>query len=46
LTKKKATQNDVDKAIIAGIKKTEFLAKYLSSRFRLTNASVPHEMKF
>lgn len=46
LTERKTLQSSVDKALIAGIKGTPFLAKYLSSRFSLTNNMKPHELKF
>ncbi|TRM67723.1 ribosomal protein L6e-domain-containing protein [Schizophyllum amplum] len=43
---KAADQKEVDKAIIAAVKKTESLAKYLSSSFGLSKGQYPHEMQF
>lgn len=45
-TQNKSTQKGVDSALIANIKKVEFLRKYLSARFTLYNNSRPHELKF
>lgn len=45
-TQNKATQKTVDTALLANIKKTELLGKYLSARFTLYNNTRPHELKF
>ncbi|KRX04131.1 Translation protein SH3-like domain [Pseudocohnilembus persalinus] len=39
-------QSGVDKALLANIKSTNFLAKYLSSRFTITNNMKVHELKW
>jgi large subunit ribosomal protein L6e len=44
--KKRAAQADVDKALLANIKKVELLKKYLASRFTITNNFRPHEAVF
>ncbi|KAI1345138.1 ribosomal protein L6e-domain-containing protein [Xylariaceae sp. FL0016] len=41
-----ADQKTVDKALIANIKKVEFLASYLASSFSLRKGDKPHEMKW
>jgi len=41
-----ADQKALDKAIIASIRKTEFLESYLSASFSLRNGDKPHEMVF
>ncbi|KAI0136990.1 ribosomal protein L6e-domain-containing protein, partial [Xylariales sp. AK1849] len=41
-----ADQKAVDKALIANIKKVEFLASYLASSFSLRKGDKPHEMKW
>ena len=41
-----ADQKAVDKALLASIKKVEFLASYLASSFSLRKGDKPHEMKF
>ncbi|KAI4525668.1 ribosomal protein L6e-domain-containing protein [Schizophyllum commune] len=43
---KAADQKSVDKAIVEAVKKTEHLAKYLSSSFGLSKGQYPHELKF
>ena len=43
---KKSKQVDFDKGLIANIKKTELLGKYLSTRFSLRDNQRPHELKF
>ncbi|KZP32962.1 60S ribosomal protein L6 [Athelia psychrophila] len=43
---KSTDQKDIDKAIIASIKKTEHLAKYLKASWGLSKGQYPHEMKF
>ncbi len=39
-------QKSIDKSLIAGIKKEQFLASYLSSTFSLRKGDKPHEMVF
>ena len=39
-------QKEVDKSILAAVKKTENLAKYLSSSFGLSKGQYPHQLKF
>ncbi|RYO94737.1 hypothetical protein DL764_007794 [Monosporascus ibericus] len=41
-----ADQKAVDKALIANIKKVEFLPSYLASSFSLRKGDKPHEMKW
>ena len=41
-----ADQKTVDKALLANIKKVEFLASYLASSFSLRKGDKPHEMKW
>ncbi|KAK7060580.1 60S ribosomal protein L6 [Paramarasmius palmivorus] len=43
---KAADQKEVDKAVIAAVKKTESLAKYLNSTFGLSKGQYPHQMAF
>ncbi|KAL1747714.1 ribosomal protein L6e-domain-containing protein [Schizophyllum fasciatum] len=43
---KAADQKSVDKAVVEAVKKTEHLAKYLSSSFGLSKGQYPHELKF
>ncbi|KDQ64573.1 hypothetical protein JAAARDRAFT_117694 [Jaapia argillacea MUCL 33604] len=43
---KAADQKEVDKAVIAGIKKTEHLAKYLKATWGLSKGQFPHSMAF
>ncbi|KAF7977450.1 hypothetical protein HWV62_3623 [Athelia sp. TMB] len=43
---KSTDQKDLDKAIIASIKKTEHLAKYLKASWGLSKGQYPHELKF
>ena len=43
---KASTQKEVDAAVIAGIKKTENLAKYLKATFGLSKGQFPHQMTF
>ena len=45
-TQNRATQKTVDAALLANVKKTELLGKYLSARFTLYNNTRPHELKF
>merc|ERR1712216_315510 len=42
----KADQKAVDTALLATIKKTEFLKAYLNAKFSLSKGDAPHEMKF
>lgn len=46
LADKKKTQSDLDTALLASIKKTEFLRQYLKTRFTITNRMRPHELIF
>lgn len=41
-----ADQKAVDKALLASIKKEEFLASYLAASFSLRKGDKPHEMKW
>ncbi|KAH8675835.1 ribosomal protein L6e-domain-containing protein [Xylariales sp. PMI_506] len=41
-----ADQKAVDKALLASIKKVDFLASYLASSFSLRKGDKPHEMKW
>ncbi|KAK3330371.1 60S ribosomal protein L6 [Apodospora peruviana] len=41
-----ADQKAIDKALLANIKKVEFLASYLQSSFSLRKGDKPHEMKW
>lgn len=43
---KTADQKEVDKTIVAALKKTENLAKYLRSSFGLSKGQFPHQLKF
>lgn len=43
---KSTDQKDIDKAIIASLKKTENLAKYLKSSFGLSKGQFPHQLVF
>ena len=43
---RKADQKAVDTALLATIKKTEFLKAYLNAKFSLSKGDAPHEMKF
>jgi len=43
---KSTDQKDLDKAIIASLKKTEHLAKYLKASWGLSKGQYPHEMVF
>merc|ERR1712216_597673 len=43
---RKADQKAVDTALLATIKKTEFLKPYLNAKFSLSKGDAPHEMKF
>jgi len=43
---RKADQKAVDTALLATIKKTEFLKPYLNARFSLSKGDAPHAMKF
>jgi len=43
---RKADQKAVDTALLAVIKKTEFLKPYLNARFSLSKGDAPHAMKF
>lgn len=42
----KNVQSQVDKALVANIKKEEHLKGYLQNRFTLSNSTRPHELKF
>ena len=46
ISEKKTKQVEFDRVLIASIKKTELLGKYLSNRFTLRDNQRPHEMKF
>ena len=46
LKKKRETQADFDKALLANIKKVNLLGKYLSNRFSLRKGMRVHEMRF
>ncbi|KAI0091987.1 ribosomal protein L6e-domain-containing protein [Irpex rosettiformis] len=43
---KAADQKTVDSAIIAAVKKTEFLSKYLSASWGLSKGQFPHQLTF
>ncbi|KAF9268071.1 60S ribosomal protein L6 [Marasmius fiardii PR-910] len=43
---KAADQKDVDKAVLAAVKKTENLVKYLNSTWGLSKGQYPHQMIF
>lgn len=43
---KTSDQKEVDKAIIASLKKTENLAKYLKSSWGLSKGQFPHQLVF
>ncbi|KAK1236475.1 60S ribosomal protein L6 [Marasmius sp. AFHP31] len=43
---KTADQKEVDKAVLAAVKKTDHLAKYLNSTFGLSKGQYPHQMIF
>uniref|UniRef100_A0A7S4HS97 Large ribosomal subunit protein eL6 n=1 Tax=Vannella robusta TaxID=1487602 RepID=A0A7S4HS97_9EUKA len=43
---RKADQKKVDEALVAAVKATEGLDKYLSTPFTLTNGQFPHAMNF
>ena len=46
IAEKKKTQQTVDSALLANIKKVELLRQYIRSRFTLTNNMRPHELLF
>ena len=46
IQKKKDDQVEVDKTLVANIKKVDHLKKYLQVRFTLRKNMRPHEMKF
>ena len=46
ISEKKTKQVEFDRALIANIKKTALLGKYLATRFTLRDNQRPHEMKF
>lgn len=41
-----ADQKAIDSALLANIKKEQFLASYLATSFSLRNGDRPHEMKW
>ncbi|KAI0068822.1 hypothetical protein BV25DRAFT_1791328 [Artomyces pyxidatus] len=43
---KSADQKEIDKAILASIKKTEHLAKYLKASWGLSKGEYPHQLSF
>ncbi|KAI0268385.1 ribosomal protein L6e-domain-containing protein [Gloeopeniophorella convolvens] len=43
---KAADQKEVDKAVLAAVKSTELLAKYLKSSWGLSKGEYPHQLKF
>ena len=43
---KAADQKTVDSAIIAAVKKTEFLSKYLAASWGLSKGQFPHQLAF
>lgn len=43
---KKATQEAVDVEIVKSVEGVPMMKEYLSSRFRLSKSSRPHDMKF
>ena len=46
LESKAADQKAVDAAVIAAVKKTENLAKYIKATFGLSKGQFPHQMTF
>ena len=46
LPSRTADQKDVDTPIIAAVKKTEALVKYLKASFGLSKGQFPHQMAF
>ena len=46
LKKKRETQAQVDKTLLANVKKVAFLKTYLSARFSITKNVRPHELVF
>jgi large subunit ribosomal protein L6e len=43
----KATdQRDVDKVVVAAVKKTEYLGKYLKATWGLSKGEYPHQLAF
>ena len=46
ISEKKAKQVELDKPLMANIKKVELLGKYLATRFSLRDNQKPHEMRF
>jgi len=43
---KSSDQKDIDKALLASIKKQEYLAKYLKATWGLSKGQFPHQLKF
>jgi len=43
---KLSDQKEIDRAILASIKKEEYLAKYLKATFGLSKGQFPHQLKF
>ena len=43
---KAADQREVDKAVLAAVKKTEYLAKYLKASWGLSKGEYPHQLVF
>ena len=43
---KLAAQKEVDNAVLAGVKKVEYLSKYLKSSFGFSKGQFPHKMEF
>merc|ERR1712146_821048 len=43
---RKADQESIDKAILAIVKKTDYMKGYLQTRFTLTNGVYPHAISF
>lgn len=46
ISHKKTEQKQVDENIVKQIKAVPFMLKYISSKFTITNAVKPHEIKF
>jgi large subunit ribosomal protein L6e len=43
---KAADQRDVDKVVLAAVKKTEYLSKYLKASWGLSKGEYPHQLVF
>lgn len=43
---KAADQREVDKVVLAAVKKTEYLAKYLKASWGLSKGEYPHQLVF